>query len=60
MAWVEGVLYCDGCGAEVNGAPVLRGQKSHCCEACAEGLECECALIFEEERRAAGEETPAV
>jgi|APLow6443716910_1056828.scaffolds.fasta_scaffold873528_2 hypothetical protein len=59
MAWEEGVLFCDGCGAEITGAPVLRGDKFHCCEDCAEGRECECALIFEEDRRAAGGEAPA-
>lgn len=60
MAWQEGVLFCDGCGAEIQGAPILRGDKQHCCELCAEGGECDCGLTFEDDRRAAAGEAPAV
>ncbi len=54
MPEIEGVLFCDGCGAEIVGAPAVRGNLRHCCEDCAEGLECECGLVLEDERREGG------
>jgi hypothetical protein len=51
MAQTEGVLYCDGCGAEIVGSPVMRGNRRHCCQDCAEGRPCDCALILEDDRR---------
>ena len=42
MPITEGVVYCDGCGAEVKGAPVVRQDLTYCCETCAEGGECDC------------------
>jgi hypothetical protein len=44
------VVYCDGCGAEIVGAPVVRGGRRYCCQDCAEGLACDCALILDDER----------
>jgi hypothetical protein len=58
MTWEEGVLYCDRCGAEIAGAPVFRGERQHCCEDCAEGRECDCALAFDDDRRASAGEPP--
>jgi hypothetical protein len=54
MPMIEGVRFCDGCGAEVVGAPIVRGQLLYCCQDCSEGQECDCALVFEEERREVG------
>lgn len=48
MPVIEGVRFCDGCGAEIVGAPIMRGRQMHCCEDCAEGLACDCALFLEE------------
>ncbi len=49
MPVIEGVLFCDGCGAEIPGAPVVRGELLYCCEDCADGMECNCALILADE-----------
>lgn len=49
MPVIEGVLFCDGCGAEIPGAPVLRGETLYCCEDCADGMACDCALILADE-----------
>jgi hypothetical protein len=49
MPEIEGVLYCDGCGAEIRGAPIVKGELKYCCEDCAEGLSCDCALILDDE-----------
>jgi hypothetical protein len=51
MPEVEGVLFCDRCGAEIVGAPVVRGTMKYCCEDCAEGRGCDCGLILDDERR---------
>ncbi len=42
MSITEGVVYCDGCGAEVEGAPAVREGRAYCCAVCAEGGECHC------------------
>ncbi|MEW6569038.1 MAG: hypothetical protein AB1449_12905 [Chloroflexota bacterium] len=55
MPLIDGVLFCDRCGAEIVGAPVMRGKLRYCCEDCANGLGCECALILEDDRRERGE-----
>ena len=51
MAEIDGVLFCDGCGVEIIGAPIVRDNQIYCCETCAEGLPCDCGLIFDDERR---------
>jgi hypothetical protein len=51
MAWEAEVRYCEGCGAEISGAPVLQDGRQYCCQDCAEGRECECGLVFEDDRR---------
>jgi hypothetical protein len=51
MPVIEGVPFCDGCGAEIHGPPVVVEKRLHCCELCAEGLDCDCALILEDDRR---------
>ena len=66
MAKVDGVLFCDRCGAEVSWSPyivapaqpgeelagaVRRGE--YCCQDCAEGRVCHCAdrMDFDDDRR---------
>lgn len=51
MPVLDGVLFCDRCGAEIIGAPVVRGKLRYCCEDCANGLPCECGLLLEDDRR---------
>jgi hypothetical protein len=51
MPQIEGVYYCDRCGAEIVGSPVVRENRRHCCQDCADGLPCDCALILEDDRR---------
>jgi hypothetical protein len=50
MPEIDGVLYCDGCGAEIVGPPVVRDHRRHCCQDCADGLPCDCGLILDDER----------
>ncbi len=50
MPVIEGVLFCDRCGAEIVGAPVVRGRLRYCCEDCANGLACDCGLLLEDDR----------
>jgi hypothetical protein len=55
MPEIDGVLFCDGCGAEIVGAPVVGGRMRYCCERCARGESCDCALILDDdEPREAG------
>jgi hypothetical protein len=56
MPEMDGVLFCDRCGAEVAGAPVMRGKLGYCCEDCANGLECDCGVILEDDRQERGGE----
>jgi len=42
MPITEGVVFCDGCGAEVTAPPVVRQGQTFCCAVCAEGGECDC------------------
>jgi hypothetical protein len=51
MSITEGVVYCDGCGAEVVGVPVVQEGSTFCCLLCAEGGECRCGEE-EDDRRA--------
>lgn len=50
MPAIDGVLFCDGCGAEIQGPPVLRESRYHCCQDCAEGIPCDCALVLDDGR----------
>jgi hypothetical protein len=50
MPVIEGTVYCDRCGAEVVGAPVVKNGVLYCCQVCAEGGECDCALLLDDER----------
>jgi hypothetical protein len=54
MAITEGVVYCDGCGAEVKGAPIVRQDSVYCCTTCADGAECDCGEADDERRSLAG------
>lgn len=42
MAHYEDTVWCDGCGVEVVGAPVVVDGLQYCCQDCADGLECDC------------------
>ncbi len=42
MSITEGVVYCDGCGTEVKGTPVVKKGSDYCCTTCADGGECDC------------------
>lgn len=57
MAITEGVVYCDGCGTEIVGVPVVREGLTYCCSLCSEGKECDCG-VEEDERSEAS--SPAV
>jgi hypothetical protein len=59
MPITEGVVYCDGCGVEVEGAPVVKQGLRYCCITCAEGGECDCGAE-EEDQRSAGTPEAAV
>lgn len=48
MPVIDDVPYCDGCGVEIRGAPVVKGKEIYCCQDCADGYECACALEAEE------------
>lgn len=57
MVWIEDTLYCDGCGVEIELAPVKVHEQTYCCQDCANGLQCKCGERMElEERRRAGSE----
>lgn len=65
MASIESTIFCDGCGVEITWSPVLvrntrlglglvaQRPLRFCCQACAQGLPCNCAerMELEEERR---------
>ncbi len=59
MPTVEGVVYCDGCGTEVTGVPVVKLGLNFCCATCAEGGECDCGAD-DDDRRSAGTPEAAV
>lgn len=44
MARVDFTIWCDGCGIEILGVPVLRGKHDFCCQSCLHGFLCECCL----------------
>jgi hypothetical protein len=50
MPVIEGTVYCERCGAEIVGAPVVRDGVLYCCDDCADGGECNCALLLEDDR----------
>ncbi len=50
MGWIEGVLFCDGCGAEITMASlVARGAAFYCCARCSDGELCDCGLVLDDE-----------
>ena len=49
MPLIEGVLYCDGCGAEILGAPHVVGELNYCCMDCFHGISCDCGVYRDEE-----------
>ncbi len=51
MPRIDDVLFCDGCGAEIRGAPRVHNGLSYCCELCFQGRDCDCALFLDSEER---------
>jgi hypothetical protein len=59
MSRSEGVIWCDGCGVEINWAPLVKfssGMKEksdYCCEECYSGFSCQCGerMEMEDEHR---------
>jgi hypothetical protein len=49
MPEYDEILYCVGCGAEVALSPFMKDDQSYCCSDCANGLECDCGVTFDEE-----------
>jgi hypothetical protein len=50
MGWIEGVLFCDGCGAEIVMASlVVRDGAYFCCARCADGERCDCGLVLDDD-----------
>jgi len=42
MSRVDFTIYCDGCGAEILGIPIVRSKHDFCCQDCLRGFRCEC------------------
>lgn len=42
MSRVDFTIWCDGCGAEILGVPIVRAKHDFCCQACLRGFRCEC------------------
>ena len=62
MSHSSDIVRCDGCGAEIFLAPVMRGERIYCCEDCADDRPCHCAdqQEYGEERRTSAEsDSPA-
>jgi hypothetical protein len=55
MPRIEDTIWCDNCGVEIHGVPVIKDGRYYCCEDCRDGLPCECMGCFEieDDRRAA-------
>lgn len=55
MAHEQERLWCVGCGAEIDCAPVVVDHRIYCCADCAAGRPCECGerMGLGDERRAA-------
>jgi hypothetical protein len=55
---MEGVIFCDGCGAEITWTPIIIKTIYHtyeyCCEDCADERSCACGdrMILGDEQRA--------
>ena len=47
MVKLEDTFFCDGCGAEILLAPVMKERHEYCCEDCAQGYECKCGERME-------------
>ncbi len=47
MTRIDDTIWCDGCGVEIVGRPLVitgkgKNKQEYCCEACSQGLECSC------------------
>jgi hypothetical protein len=57
MTWHEELVWCDGCGVEIVGAPVVVDKRNYCCQDCAQGIRCDCGerMELDDERNNTGE-----
>lgn len=57
MAWYEESIWCEGCGIEITGRPVVVTKRIYCCQDCARGIRCNCSerMEMDDSRRNAGE-----
>ncbi len=54
MARVDFTIWCDGCGTEILGLPIVRGKHDFCCQDCLQGFRCDCCSWYsldDDERR---------
>ena len=49
MTHLDETIWCDGCGVEIDGPPVVVGKNHYCCKDCSQGLKCSCLNWAEEE-----------
>ncbi len=56
MTLNDEIVWCDGCGVEITWGPLLVGNRTHCCQDCAQGILCDCGERMEmnDERRNVG------
>lgn len=49
----DSLVRCDGCGVEINWAPVVAGDRYYCCEDCRQNRPCSCGdrMELDDERR---------
>lgn len=57
MYRMKDTLWCENCGAEILGRPVVNQRHYYCCQDCYTGLPCDCGnhMELEDERRTAAE-----
>lgn len=48
MVRYRDTLWCDGCGVEIRWRPILKDQRSYCCQRCLNGEVCNCADVLDE------------
>jgi hypothetical protein len=53
MAYDQQTCWCDGCGVEITWGPLLKGERTYCCEECLQGWACRCRARqeLEDDRR---------
>ena len=59
MTNINNTVWCDGCGVEIVGAPIIRTKQYYCCEDCFQGIKCSCGERMELEEQGEEESTPS-